>query len=321
MHNHPLQLKAYKSKPPWVLGTFALGREHFSAVRDRHSMQLLQNAWQSGIRHFDTALVYGKGHAERLLARLMKGQREHAWIASKTHPTGHSYPQVIAACEQSLKNLNTDYIDLYQIHWPCELTGSTHIPLTETLDALAQLQQQGKIRKIGVCNFNLKQLQHAGQHVEISAIQCSHSLLWRRIDTELLEYCHLQDIIPLAYSPLAQGLLCSNFSREHFSAHDIRQRHYLHQGKLQPAVTAIRQQLQIIADRYQCDISHLAIAWLEAQNIVPIIGMRLARHLHQHLEIGEIKISSADVQKCQDLCQDIQDYYSHLKVQWVHHDA
>jgi aryl-alcohol dehydrogenase-like predicted oxidoreductase len=122
---------------------------------------------------------------------------------------------VIEACERSLKNLQTDYIDLYQIHWPSGSFKSEIVPIEETMRALNKLQEQGKIWAIGVSNFSRDQLAEAAQYGRIESLQPPYSLFWRQIEKDLVPYCVENNISILAYSSLAQGLLTGKFGPAH----------------------------------------------------------------------------------------------------------
>lgn len=124
------------------------------------------------------------------------------------------YDQVIEACEGSLKNLKTDYIDLYQIHWPSGSFKSEVVPIEETMRALNKLKEQGRIRAIGISNFSRAQIAEALQYWRIDSLQPPYSLFWRQVETEAMPYCVGNNISILAYSSLAQGLLTGKFGRD-----------------------------------------------------------------------------------------------------------
>jgi aryl-alcohol dehydrogenase-like predicted oxidoreductase len=160
-----------------------------------------------GINLFDTAEGYAGGESEVVLGRALAGRRKEAVIATKVSRAGLSRDGIREACEGSLRRLRTDYIDLYQIHWP-----SRSVPLEETVEAMERLRQQGKVRALGVCNFGVGDLSDLPRLGSIGSDQLPYSLLWRPIEFEIQAKCVEAGIGILAYSPLAQGLLADKFA-------------------------------------------------------------------------------------------------------------
>jgi len=170
------------------------------------AISTIKTALDLGINFFDTAEGYGNGYSEELLSAGLAEQRHEVVIASKVSSSHLAKNEVIAACERSLKRLKRDYIDLYQIHWP-----KRTIPLEETMEALQILQQQGKIKYIGVSNFGTKDLSKIMTIGRVEANQIPYSLLWRAVEYEIAPQCVENDISLLPYSPLSQGLLTGKF--------------------------------------------------------------------------------------------------------------
>jgi aryl-alcohol dehydrogenase-like predicted oxidoreductase len=135
------------------MGTWQTGKSMWAGIDDNQSEKAIHAAMDAGITTFDTAEEYGKGHSERVLGMALRGRRDKVEILTKVFANHLAYDQVIAACDRSLKNLGTDYMDLYQIHWPSGSFRSKVIPLEETMQALMELKDAGKIRSIGVSNF------------------------------------------------------------------------------------------------------------------------------------------------------------------------
>ncbi len=175
---------------------------------EKDALNTVQAAMDHGITFFDTAEAYGDGYSEKLLGKALKGKRRQVIIASKVRPGNVAFDKTIQACEQSLKNLQTDYIDLYQIHWPVP-----DVPFEETRSALDKLVQQGKIRYIGVSNFGVNNLTDFLETGDCLTNQVSYSLLFRAVEYEILPFCRQCDIGVLPYSPLAQGLLTGKFHK------------------------------------------------------------------------------------------------------------
>lgn len=129
---------------PILMGTWQTGKAMWTGIDDNESRNALRTAFDSGVTTFDTAEVYGNGHSERILGAALKDVRQEVVIATKVFSNHLKYDQVISACERSLKNLVTDYIDLYQVHWPPGSFGHAAVPMEETFKALEELKAQGK---------------------------------------------------------------------------------------------------------------------------------------------------------------------------------
>lgn len=190
------------------LGT-GTGFRNIDNERDHHLIYILQKALDIGINFIDTAESYFNGHAEKLIGKAFKKTREKVFIATKFLPEHSNYKGVIDAAENSLKRLHTDYINLYQIHWPNPM-----IPINETLKALEKLVKDGKVKHIGVSNFSLRQLRGIQQvsTLPIVSVQTEYNLLERSIETELLPYCERNNITVIAYTPLNSGNILKNKS-------------------------------------------------------------------------------------------------------------
>ena len=174
---------------------------------DAVSIATVHAALDAGINFFDTAEGYEKGHSERVLGQGLEGRRSEAVIATKVSANHLSPGDIREACEESLKNLRTDVIDLYQIHWP-----NHDIPIEESWRALEDLQTQGKIRTLGVCNFAVRDMGDllAVGHCETD--QLPYNLLWRAIEHEVQPLCVENHVGLICYSSLAQGLLTGRYA-------------------------------------------------------------------------------------------------------------
>jgi aryl-alcohol dehydrogenase-like predicted oxidoreductase len=171
-------------------------------------VRLLQLGLNQGINWLDTAEGYGNGKSEEIVGEATKGAREKVVLATKLSTEHHARTDVLAAAEGSLRRLSTDYIDIYQVHWP-----NPSVPITETMESLRVLLESGKVRFVGLCNFTrpgLAEAQEAlGEH-RIVSLQNEYNLFERTIEyTGLLSYCADNSVTPLAYSPLDQGRLTS----------------------------------------------------------------------------------------------------------------
>ncbi len=190
-----------------VMGCWAIGGGYTWGEQDeKDSIDTIRAAIDAGINMFDTAEFYADGYSEEVLGKGLAAQRGEVFVASKVWPDKLSADKLVQACERSLKRLDTDYIDLYQIHWP-----NWDVLLEETLGAMETLKQEGKIRFIGVSNFGVRDLTEALGCADVVSDQLLYSLLFRAIEYEILAKCQEAQVGVLAYSPLAQGLLTGKF--------------------------------------------------------------------------------------------------------------
>jgi len=190
-----------------VMGGWAIGGGYTWGEQDeKDSLDTVRAAVGAGINMFDTAEFYNDGFAEEILGKGLAGLRHQVMVATKVWPENLTADKLIQACEGSLKRLNTDYIDLYQIHWP-----NWDVPLEESFGAMEKLKQAGKIRFVGVSNFGVRDLTDALDCAEVVSDQLVYSLLFRAIEFEILDKCQAARVGVLAYSPLAQGLLTGKF--------------------------------------------------------------------------------------------------------------
>jgi myo-inositol catabolism protein IolS len=285
---------------PVLMGTWQAGKKMWVGIEDTDSIQTIRAAYEAGITTVDTAEVYGSGHSEQIVAQALADVREHVQYATKVFSNHLKYDQVIAACHGSLKNLQTDYIDLYQIHWPAGAFNSEIVPIEETMKALNHLQEQGKIRAIGVSNFSRNQLAEAAQYGRIDSIQPPYSLFWRYVEHEITPYCVEHQISILAYSPLAQGLLTGKFGSTpiKFDPEDNRAKNKLFQGKNWENAQQALAKLRPIAQRNHCSLAQLAIAWLIAQpQTHAIVGARYPEQAIANAQSSDVKLSLADIRE------------------------
>ena len=135
---------------PVVMGTWQAGKQMWVGIDDAETSRAMRAAFEAGITTFDTAEVYGNGHSEQIVGKALSDVRHQVVLATKVFANHLQYEQVLKACESSLKNLKTDTIDLYQIHWPAGSFGTKQVPVEETMRALNDLKEQGKIRAVGM---------------------------------------------------------------------------------------------------------------------------------------------------------------------------
>jgi diketogulonate reductase-like aldo/keto reductase len=176
-----------------------------SHVDEPAVIEALKAGIEMGLTHIDTAEMYGDGRAEKLVGKAIRGKRDRIFVATKVEPEHFHYDGVLAAARESLKRLGTDYIDLYQLHWP-----TPSVPTKETMRAMEHLVDEGIVRFIGVSNFSvpqLRQAQEALSRYQIVSNQAKYNLLARGIERELLPFAQREEITIIAYSPFDTGYL------------------------------------------------------------------------------------------------------------------
>ena len=263
------------------------------------SVATVHASLESGVNFFDTAEGYGRGESEAILGRALQGRRHEAIIATKASPSSLSREELPRACERSLQRLQTDYIDLYQIHWP-----SRTIPLDETMAALEKLRQDGKVRAIGVCNFGVGDLSDLLDNGRVETNQLPYSLLWRAIEYQIIPECRQNGIELLCYSPLSQGLLTGKYaSPDQVPEGRARMRLFSKDRELarhsedgcEAEVFAALDKIRHICDDIQQPMAAVAIAWLLNQPGVTsvITGARRPEQITQTARAAELQLSTA----------------------------
>lgn len=240
---------------------------------DAQSLGALKSALKLGYTHFDTAEVYANGHAEELLGQAMREAdvpRESLFITTKVSPEHLRYDDIMKSCQASLKRLGIDHIDLYLIHWP-----AMRIDLAESFRALNQLVQDGKVRHLGVSNFDLKLIKQAQEAAATPILtnQVPYNLFDRTYAKNgVLEYCRENDILLTAYSPVKKGPVNRDKT------------------------------IQAIAEAHQATSPQIALAWLTAQTGVITIPMSYdPGHQKENFEAAEIELTQQEMQRLDQL--------------------
>ena len=303
---------------PIIMGTWQAGKEMWVGINDSETGKALRTAVEAGITTIDTAEYYGHGHSERLIGEALADVRDQVVYATKVFPNHLKYDQVMEACHNSLKNLRTDYLDLYQIHWPAGSWGTEYVPIEETMGALNNLKEQGKIRAIGVSNFSGVQLEEATDYGRIDSLQPPYSLFWRQVEEDGLPYCLANDITILAYSSMAQGLLTGKFGPDHrFPKGDHRSKNKLFKPENYERVQLALERLRPIAKRNGISMGQLALAWLIAQpGTCAIAGARNAEQVRQNAKAGEISLTPTDLEEIDLIGRSVTDHLGDDPVMW-----
>jgi len=286
---------------PVGLGTWAIGGWMWGGTDEAQSIDTIHRAVDKGIGLIDTAPVYGFGRSEEIVGKaLADGRREQVALATKVALNWNdgqdkvwrdaTASRIEREVEDSLKRLQTDRIDIYQVHWPDSKT-----PMEETARALENLYQAGKIRAIGVSNFTPSQMDELQKTVPLHSLQPPYNLFEREIEQEILPYCRENGIATITYGGLCRGLLTGKMREDtQFTGDDLRKNDPKFQGeRYRQYLNAVAELDAFARERYQKDVLALALRWLVDQ---PGVTTALwgARRPEQLDPVGEIEGWSLD---------------------------
>src|SRR5882724_4555761 len=259
---------------PVAIGTWAIGGWMWGGTDEAESIATIRTAFERGINLVDTAPVYGFGRSEEIVGRAIaeSGLRAHALIATKAGlqwengrvSRNASRARIMREVEDSLRRLRTDYIDIYQVHWPDPL-----ITIEETADAMHVLLEQGKIRAIGVSNFSVSQMERFRRVAPLHVLQPPYNLFERGIETDLLPYCRKNNIAMLGYGALCRGLLSGRMqANTAFAGDDLRRTDpkFL-EPRFAQYQTAVQRLDRLAQQRFGKRVIHLAVRWMLDQGI------------------------------------------------------
>ena len=265
---------------------------------EQEAIAALHTAVEAGVNFFDTAEAYGSGDSEALLGKAFKTMRDKVIIATKVSQNNMHPTDLRVACEGSLARLQTDYIDVYYLHWP-----SREVPFEETMAEMLRLKEEGKIRYVGCSNFGTQDLQDLLDITHVEVNQLAYSLLFRAIEYEILPLCRKHDVSVAPYSPLLHGILTGKFETladipdgrartRHFSA----EKHSLvrHGGPGAEAETAAAMsRIREICDQAGLPMARIALAWVLAQpGIATVIaGARNPEQIRANAAAAELTLS------------------------------
>ena len=302
-----------------IMGTFQAGKSKWAGIDDTQSKRAIRAAFDAGITTFDSAEAYGKGHAERILGAALCEVRNRVVLATKVSPNRLGYDQVLNACHASLRKLQTDYIDLYQIHWPSGSFGGKVVPVEETMAAMNKLKEQGKIRAIGVSNFSRTQVAEASKFGPVDSLQPPFSLFWRHVEKDAMTYCRDNNISILAYSPMAQGLLTGRFGPDHkFEKGDHRSKNKLFQPENYQRVQQALARLKPIATAQGVNPGQLALAWVIAHpGTCAIAGARNAEQATLNARAADVSLSARTLTQMDEIGRLVTDYLDENPVMWL----
>ena len=274
---------------------------------DNQSVDAIIRALELGINWIDTAAIYGLGHSEKIVAEALSrfnGGKPYVftkcsmvWDKEKNITLSHDPASIRKECESSLKRLKVDAIDLYQIHWPPKNNSDEIEPAWEMM---AKLKDEGKVKWIGVCNFNVAQLKKAQKIAPVTSLQPPYNLINRKIEPEILPFCKENNIGVIVYSPMSSGLLTGTFSREraaNLADDDWRSKS---PNFLEPRLTKhleLAELLKSVGKKYKRNAGEIAIAWALKHPAVTaaIVGARNAEQVNGVMNAWEVKLNDQDI--------------------------
>ena len=300
----------------WAIGgsgwQFAWGSQD-----DNESIAAIHRALELGVNWIDTAAVYGLGHSEEVVGRALKSWRgSRPYVFTKCGLRGDANGEVQKVLkadsirgevEDSLRRLSVDVIDLYQIHWPPDPDSPE---LEEGWSTLADLKREGKVRWIGISNFNVQQLRRAQAIAPVTSLQPRYSLVHREVEDEILPYCLGEGIGVIVYSPMASGLLTGAMTRERgarLPADDWRR---VHPDFTEPNLShnlALVDRLRAIANRHNRSVGEVAIAWTLGNPAVTgaIVGARNARQAEGVMRASDLRLADEEVTEIETVVAEI----------------
>lgn len=295
---------------PIGLGAWAMGgggwEFGWGAQNDEDSIAAIRQGLDLGINWIDTAAAYGLGHSEEVVARALEGRGRRPYVFTKCSlvwdqegKIGHSLraSSIRRELEQSLRRLKVDVIDLYQIHWPIP-----DADIEEGWTELARLQDEGKVRYIGVSNFDVKQMRRALNIAPITSLQPPYSLLARQVESDILSFAARNNIGVIAYSPMASGLLSGRMTRQRIAnlpVDDWRKHNRNFQEPLLSHNLRLVELLREIGFRHGLTAGEVAIAWTLNNPAVTgaIVGVRRPQQVQEIIGAGNFRLSDREMQE------------------------
>lgn len=303
---------------PIAFGAWAAGGWMWGGTDQQEAVAAIRRSVELGVTTIDTAPVYGFGLSEQIVGEAIRGMRDRVEILTKfgmrwddtrgqfafDSQDAQGKPakiykyagrdSVVRECEESLKRLGTDYIDLLQIHWPDPTT-----PVDETFEAVSRLLDAGKIRAAGVSNYNVEQLEAARRVMPIASNQVPYSMVKREIEADVVPYCLEHHVGILAYSPLQRGLLTGKMQPGHaFSPGDHRAGLPYFKDENLSRTAGFLDGIKPLADEKGCTLSQLVIAWTIRQPGITcaLVGARNPKQAEENAAAGDVQLSREEIE-------------------------
>jgi aryl-alcohol dehydrogenase-like predicted oxidoreductase len=303
---------------PLTFGAWAIGGWFWGGAEEKESIRAIESAIENGMTTIDTAPVYGFGQSEEFVGKAIKGKRDKVQILTKfglrwdiETPNLHfektkdnqgnelsiyrlgKKESVIKECDDSLRRLKTDHIDLFQQHWPDSTT-----PVEETMEALEILKQQGKIKAGGVSNYSAEQMAEADNYFKLASNQVPYSMVLRDIEKDLVPYCLKNDKAIIVYSPLQRGILTGKINSDYtFNEGDHRPNTPFYKEPNLSRINRLLEEIKPIAESKNASLAQLVIRWTLAQAGITcvLVGARNEKQVLENIKAAELKISSDEM--------------------------
>lgn len=297
-----------------AFGAWAIGGWMWGGAEEKDALEAIRTSYEAGITTIDTAPAYGFGRSEELVARAMEGiardkyelltkfglnweSEEGEYFFDSTDNEGRPFKmyklasrtRIMKECEDSLRRLKTDYIDLYQIHWPDATT-----PLSETFEALLRLQEQGKVRAVGVCNYSTDLVDEALKTVQLASNQVPYSMVFRDIEKNVIPQAMEKNMGIIAYSPLQRGLLTGKIKPGHkFGEGDTREGNRFYTDENIRRANELLEKIKPIADVYGASLAQLVINWTVQRPGITcaLVGARNAQQVSDNVKALNFTLS------------------------------
>ncbi len=291
-------------------GCWEMGGDSFEKESDETNVEAIREALSLGITSFDTAEGYGGGHSERVLAQALAGRRSECNIASKVAGWNLGADDVLRAAEASLRRLQTEYIDIYYVHW-----SNPDFPIEGTMSAFNRLKEEGLIRAIGLSNFSLAEMEEAARYARIDVIQPEYSLLERSIEADIVPYCLEHGIGILSFSSIAKGLLTGAFhSGKQLSENDFRTTLRFFLPEHLEIESALIDVMKGIAEKKGVLLSQVAVSWLLHRPGLAsaIVGTQNIGHLRSNADAADLELTEAENQLLESVSRQVIDRIDRL---------
>ncbi|KQT33062.1 aldo/keto reductase [Chryseobacterium sp. Leaf405] len=307
-----------------TFGAWAAGGWMWGSTDRNDAIEAIKASYDVGVTSIDTAPIYGQGTSEEIVGEAIKGISRNKvqiltkfgmrWDLAKGNLAMHSKnndgedidvykyagkDSIIYECEQSLKRLGTDYIDLYQIHWPDLAT-----PIDETFEAVSRLIEQGKVRFAGVCNYDAEQMAEADKTIKLVSNQIPFSMVNRGIEEKTVPYCIENHKSILAYSPLERGLLTGKITSDYkFQDGDHRASHKHFQPEFIERTNTLLNKIKPIAEKHNATLGQLVLRWtIERPGItIALAGARNSEQAVQNAKAIDINLSTEEIEAINEL--------------------
>ena len=316
-----------------TFGAWAIGGWMWGGADQKEALEAILAGWELGVTSIDTAPIYGQGLSEQIVGEALKSiPRDQVQIFTKCglrwdlakgqfnlHSTDNTGKEIdiyryagkesiIEECENSLRRLGTDYIDVFQLHWPDPTT-----PIEESMEALLHLKQQGKVREVGVCNYNAGQMQTAEKIISLVSAQNPFSMLNRDIENDLIPYCIQHQKAVMAYSPMQRGLLTGKIKPTHaFAAGDTRDgNRYFTPHNIQETDRFL-EKIKPIANAHGLTLGQLVLAWTLHQPgiTIALAGARNATQCRENAHAAEVQLQPDELVFIENQLQETQLIFS-----------